>query len=159
MLRIPSGASCEMMFHGTKFYNIGSISRQGCLAESNDPSAGHDNHGVPGVFVSKYKATVLETCYSTPQNLFGQGIYYQAYFSVAVDPDRKTYEAPVKKGNWETVYPKDAVQLMYLHVRANPLVDGDRFQGYEPGLEAGGPVDFTVRGPEVYCSWRENPWA
>ena len=146
-------ASCEIMFHGTKWYNVANISRQGCLAESNDLSLGHDNHGVPGVFVSKYVETVLAPCYSTPQNLFGQGIYYSCYFTVAVDPARKTYEAPPKKGGWECVFPRDAVQILRLHVRVNPLVKGDRFQGYEPHLESGGPAFCTVSGHVLFDAW------
>lgn len=146
-------APCETMFHGTKWYNVANISRQGCLAESNDASLGHDNHGVPGVFVSKHKEVVLGSCYSTPQDLFGQGLYYSCYFTVVVDPARKTYEAPPKKNRWETVFPKDAVQILSLHVRVNPPVNGDRFQGYEPHLESGGPALCTVSGHSLFDAW------
>ena len=100
------------------------------------------------------KSIALQDCYSTPQNLFGQGIYYKVYISVIVDMRRVTHRG---KGGWELVFPREAVHLHQLHIRANPIVNSYRLQGCEPWmeeeLEGMPPVTKTVRGPPIYDCW------
>ena len=66
-------------WHGTKFYNVWSISREG-IKPSCDVSMGHDFHGTPGVFTGPTHSVSFSDSYSTPQNIFGNGIYFKVMF-------------------------------------------------------------------------------
>ena len=122
------------VWHGTKFYNLWSISTTG-LRESNDDRAGHDFHNRPGVFAAPSKDTCTDGSYATPQNLFGTGIYYQCYLKIAADMRECTYRG---KQDWELVFNAGGIHLQQLRIILNAPIHkgGSRLQGWEPHLES-----------------------
>ena len=133
LAELPAGQVVKV-WHGTKFYNLWSISTTG-LWSSNDENAGHDFHGRPGVFASPTKSIAIDGPYATPQNLFGTGIYYQCYLQVAADMHECTYRA---KQDWEMVFNPGGIHLQQLRIILNAPIDkgASRLQGWEPHLES-----------------------
>lgn len=149
-IEVPT-ARAVRVFHGTKFYNLHSITMHG-LQESNDAAQGHDFHGRPGVFVSAGRMNADDHPYATPQNLFGSGVYYSAYLELVADIGAVTYRG---KQDFEWVFPREALRIQRLRITANRVVSTgeSRLQGWEPHLEMAAAHDCVV-ATQLFNEWQ-----
>ena len=119
------------------------ILEHGCLQASCDQSKGHNFGSKPGVYTSPLTETAKG--YARAQALFGDGLYYKAYFSLKVN--RRNVKWQNHRGGIEWIFHESDVFLHELHITANEaLAKGDsRLQGWESYMEK------NPKAPNSFC--------
>ena len=124
---------------------LGSFLRQGFL-ESSDSALGHD-FWCPGVYCSPLVDTARG--YARPQVLFGDGAFHRPLLELKVDLQRLRRQR--QRGGTQWVFPSSAINLraLWVHLNAPPADGEERFNSWDPALEAVPPGRHQPLAPQV----------